>query len=197
MEKIILDVAGGTGSWSRPYEENGYDVIIIDKDFADCDGIIWGDAALFDKQPINVVGILCAPPCTKFAVSGNRWKRSEDDYKEALRVVDACLRLVHVYQPDFWVLENPIGTLVRWLGKPVMYFQPYEYGDPWTKRTCLWGSFNIPKKNPVEPIVPKKGHHSLDAYYAKNGSKFKRKDRARMRSITPPGFANAFFRANQ
>ena len=29
MSKIILDLCGGTGSWSRPYMEAGYDVRII------------------------------------------------------------------------------------------------------------------------------------------------------------------------
>jgi len=30
MTKIILDLCGGTGSWSKPYKDNGYDVRIID-----------------------------------------------------------------------------------------------------------------------------------------------------------------------
>ena len=29
-DKIILDLCGGTGSWSKPYRDNGYDVRIID-----------------------------------------------------------------------------------------------------------------------------------------------------------------------
>lgn len=28
-EKIILDLCGGSGSWSRPYQEAGYDVKLI------------------------------------------------------------------------------------------------------------------------------------------------------------------------
>lgn len=28
-KKIILDLCGGTGSWSRPYREAGYDVCLI------------------------------------------------------------------------------------------------------------------------------------------------------------------------
>lgn len=187
MEKIILDLCGGTGSWSAPYKENGYDVVVIDKDLPDECGTVFGDVALLDIVPINVVGILCAPPCTMFALSGNRWKRSEEDYKEALRIVDACLRLVHVYKPDFWALENPIGKLVRWLGKPKMYFQPCDYGDPWTKRTCLWGNFKMPKKNPVKPTEGSK----MWAHY---GGKSRRTKM--MRSMTPPGFAQAFYEAN-
>ena len=92
------------------------------------------------------------------------------------------------YQPKFWAIENPVGTLHRWLGKPVMYFQPYEYGDPYTKKTCLWGNFKIPKKNPVEPTEGSK-------MWKKYGGK---SDRTKtLRSITPPGFAKAFFEANR
>lgn len=196
-EKVILDLCGGTGSWSKPYHDEGYEVIIVDKDLPDKSGAVFGDVALFEKLPINVVGILCAPPCTKFAISGNRWKRSNDDYTQAMHVVDACLRLVQIYQPEFWALEQPVGKLIHWIGKPKMYFQPCDYGDPWTKKTCLWGNFNIPKKNPIEPIKAKNGHHSLDAYYIRNGYDFKKTNRARMRSISPPGFAQAFYEANK
>lgn len=28
-KKIILDLCGGTGSWSKPYKEAGYDVRLI------------------------------------------------------------------------------------------------------------------------------------------------------------------------
>ena len=28
-ERIILDLCGGTGAWSRPYKEAGYDVRVI------------------------------------------------------------------------------------------------------------------------------------------------------------------------
>lgn len=188
MEKIILDLCGGSGSWSKPYRENGYKVILIDKIISDIHDSIFGDVALFKKKPMKVYGILAAPPCTKFALSGNRWKRSDEDYKEALRVVDACLRIIHVYNPKFWALENPLGTLVHWLGKPRIYFQPCDYGDPYTKKTCLWGNFIMPKKNPVEPTEGSK-------MWALYGGKSKRTKR--MRSITPSGFAHAFFEANQ
>ncbi len=62
------------------------------------------------------------------------------------------MRIILISNPKFWCLENPIGRLVNYLGKPKMYFHPYEYGDPYTKKTCLWGQFNIPKKHLVEPV---------------------------------------------
>lgn len=190
-KKVILDLCSGTGSWSKPYHDAGYGVINVDIKEG-------GDVTLIEKIDLlapYVVGILAAPPCTMFAVSGNRWRTKEKQegiyeqkIKEALAVADACLRLVYAYKPKFWALENPVGTLRRWLGPPVMYFQPFEYGDPYTKRTRLWGKFKIPAKNVVEPTD---GSKMWKLYGGKS-------DRTKtLRSATPPGFARAFCEANR
>lgn len=96
------------------------------------------------------------------------------------------MRIILISNPKFWCLENPIGRLVNYLGKPKMYFHPYEYGDPYTKKTCLWGQFNIPKKHLVEPVK------KSPIYYMPPSEQ-----RTMLRSITPPGFAKAFFLANK
>jgi len=96
------------------------------------------------------------------------------------------MRIILLSKPDFWALENPVGRLIHYLGKPKIYFHPYEYGDPWTKKTALWGSFNIPKINPVMPNEGSKIHKYPPS-----------EKRQELRSITPPGFAKAFFEANQ
>lgn len=88
-------------------------------------------------------------------------------------------------QPTFWCLENPVGRLVRFLGKPRMYFNPCDFGDPYTKKTCLWGNFNIPTMNQVEPTEGSRMHRMGPS-----------EDRQARRSITPPGFATAFYEAN-
>jgi hypothetical protein len=138
------------------------------------------------RYPGQVKGILAAPPCTVFASSGARWARTEEDIREALSIVDACLRIVAVTQPAWWALENPIGKLVRWLGPPAMRFNPCDYGDPYTKRTCLWGSFRQPgKASKVRPTEGSKLHRLPPS-----------PERAALRSVTPSGFARAFFEAN-
>lgn len=177
MSKIILDLCGGTGSWSAPYRRSKYyDVRLIT---LPTDVRTW-------IPPKDVYGILAAPPCTMFASSGARWPRTDAQMLEALSIADACARIILTANPVFWALENPIGKLQRWFGKPKMYFQPYEYGDPYTKRTALWGYFNIPIKNPVEPT---------------EGGKIWRMapspERQAKRSITPSGFAKAFYEANK
>jgi len=178
MAKIILDLCGGTGAWSRPYANAGYDVRIVTLPKRD---------VRYYQPPKHVYGVLAAPPCTHLASSGARWwaEKGNDVLLDALSIVDACLRIVLITKPKWWALENPVGRLVRYLGKPKMYFDPCDYGDPYTKRTCLWGDFNMPMKKPVEPVLGSK-IHLMPPF----------KDRAILRSITPPGFAQAFFEAN-
>lgn len=181
--RIILSLCDFSGSWSQPYVDAGYDVIRVDLKTT-------GDVRLFE-YPGPVHGILAAPPCTHFAVSGNQWwpKKTDADLIDALSVVDACLRLVVVCKPAWWVLENPVGRLNRWLGKPRMYFQPWEYGDPYTKKTALWGDFNTAlPRNEVEPVDGSK-------MWAKYGGRSERTKTAR--SVTPSGFARAFMEANR
>jgi hypothetical protein len=195
-DKIILDLCGGTGAWSRPYADAGYDVRLV---------TLPQDVRLY-IPPDNVYGILAAPPCTMFAISGNRWKRTDAQMMEALSVVDACMRIIWYCSPHFWALENPVGKLTRYLGKCRYTFQPFEYGDPWTKRTCIWGCHNIPTKKPVKPVglwiggTPsgKLGIVDHPKYLPSDWiHKFPQsKDRAILRSITPPGFTRAFFEAN-
>ena len=197
MKPTILDLCGGTGSWSKPYKEAGYDVRVITlPEF---------DVRLFPSKPSlksrlpkefedvsefpKVYGILAAPVCTCFSGSGACWKRSDSEMLDALSLVDACIRIVHVLKPKFWALENPVGKLRKWLGKPVMTFNPCDFGDPYKKRTLLWGDFNTDlKRNPVKPIVPSPLHQNY-------GGKSERTKM--MRSITPHGFAKAFFEANK
>jgi len=180
-QRVILDLCGGTGSWSKPYSDAGYDVRVVDP----LNG--GGDVRLFERQ--DVYGILAAPPCTHFAVSGARWWEGKGDgaLLEGLAVVDACIRIVFACKPRWWALENPVGRLVKYLGKPKMMFNPCDYGDPYTKKTCLWGEFTLPmKKNRVIPVEGSKMHRLPPS-----------PDRWRLRSETPMGFANAFFEANQ
>jgi len=176
----VLSLCDYTGNWSHPYEAAGYDVIRVDIKRGQ-------DVRLFEALPFPVRGILAAPPCTEFAASGARWweGKGEEALIAALALVDACLRIVTVHRPQWWCLENPIGRLGRWLGPPRMKFDPCDYGDPYTKRTCLWGDFTMPAKQRVEAVEGSKMHRLPPS-----------RDRQALRSETPMGFARAFFEAN-
>lgn len=180
----ILSLCDGLGSWSQPYRDAGYDVVAVDA--------LNGQDVRLLAYSDGWHGILAAPPCTHFAGSGARWwkQKGERALLDGLAVVDACLRVIATARPHWWALENPVGRLTTYLGPPRLSFQPTDYGDTYTKRTLVWGDFTVPA-----------GGAALGkAAVAKDGSKMHRlppsKDRAQLRSVTPKGFAGAFFRAN-
>jgi hypothetical protein len=187
--KIVLDLCGGTGSWSKPYRDAGYDVRVITLPEQDIRTY---------EPPENIRGVLAAPPCTHFSVSGAQyWPAKDKDGRTLsdLEVLTGCLRIIIKAKPTWWVMENPVGRMRRWMGKPVMYFNPCDFGDPYTKKTALWGEFSEPEKHPVEPqfIVGKRdGKRYSPIHYA-----VRTPDRAKIRSITPQGFAQALFEANR
>lgn len=188
MPKIILDLCGGTGSWSRPYKEAGYDVRLIT--------LPEHDVRLY-KSPENVYGILAAPPCTEFSFAKHFHGKGKytHDYLKGLEIVSACVRIILTAKPKFWCLENPKGYLRQWLGKPVYTFEPYFYGDNYQKKTDLWGSFNIPAKTRNKPdnLIKFSALKSKDIHPEYYG-KLTRQER---RAITPSGFAKAFYEANK
>ena len=180
--KLILDLCGVTGAWSAPYREAGYDVDVVD---------LPRDVRLF-RPPRRAHGVLAAPPCTMFCrMRMCRGEPSDEQFREALSVVDACLRIAVVVRPKFWALENPQGYLTRWLGPPQLRFDPCDFGDSWTKRTWIWGNFVPPMFKVAKPEQPwissRTGHPKRRKGIARNAVE---------RSMTPPGFARAFFEAN-
>lgn len=151
------------------------------------DGAVPVDVRTWEPPKEPVHGVLAAPPCTHLAGSGARWwqEKGESALLEALSIVDACVRIIYAVKPTWWALENPVGRLTRFLGKPRLIFDPWEYGHPTKKRTCLWGDFAVPDRTPVEPTL------GQVVWRMPPGP-----DRWRLRSITPAPVAEAFRRAN-
>lgn len=184
--KVILDLCRGTGSWSKPYRDAGYDVRVVT--------MPENDVRTYEP-PTNVYGVLTAPPCTHFSIAANRlWKEKDADGRtfEDISILTACLMIIAKARPKFWVVENPVGRMRRLLGDPDLTFNPFDFGDPYKKKTLLWGRFKRPSKRSV-PIVKSEVGHNRGWMFKLGGSSAKTKE---LRSITPPGFAEAFYRAN-
>ncbi len=190
--KTILDLCGGTGSWSKPYKEAGYDVKNItlpDYDVKD-----------FYHFPKTVYGILAAPPCTMFSLARTRAKTSRN-FREGMELVIACLDIIWECRYEnklaFWCLENPRGYLRQFLGKPAFTFDPCDFGDPYTKKTDLWGYFNIPKKRPIKLNKDQIKRSKINNRKLPSINEIISNKQADRRAITPQGFAKAFFEANK
>ena len=197
-EKIILSLCSGTGAWEKPYAQAGYNIISI---------TLPGQDVRLYEPPDNIYGILAAPPCTMFSLARTRAKKERCFY-EGMETVRACLDIIWEcrskikYKKDgalkFWCIENPMGFLRQFLGMPYHIFDPCDYGDRYTKKTDLWGYFNIPKKkqtqlNNEELKRCKINNRKLPYIQNIPGGKHQ----SARRSITPPGFAKAFFLSNQ
>ena len=195
MGRIILDLCGGTGAWSKPYVEAGYDVRLVT--------LPDNDVELY--QPAQGVhGILAAPPCDQFSYARTNAKPPRD-LRGSMLIVSACLRIIWESQYtlvkdtskktklSFWALENPNSLLKFFIGRPALEFQPWEFGDDYKKKTHLWGWFNDPPKNPIECTKPKFDKLLTKEIAPEHYGKLTRQER---RAITPPGFARAFFEAN-
>ena len=174
----ILDLCGGTGAWSQPYAEAGYDVLIVDPVH---DG---SDVRLLQANQGHICGVLAAPPCTVWSYARNRYPATEAERLASLSVVDACLRIVAVQKPHWWALENPRNGLRRYLGPARLEFYQWEYGDAGHKPTCIWGEFTVPLKHAKPRSRPSTWGTKLANAEPKD-------------AITPSGFARAFFAVNQ
>ena len=188
--KIILDLCGGTGSWSKPYKDAGYDVRVVT--------LPENDVCLY-IPPDNVYGVLAATPCDHFSIAKHFHGKGNytHDFKAGLEVAAACCRIILTCNPVFWAMENPAnGLLKKWLKDPIFVFNPWQYGDNYQKHTGLWGNFNIPKPTTIEKPMGMMKFSMLKSkdIYPEYYGIYTRQER---RAITPPGFAQAFFTANQ
>lgn len=151
--------------------------------------------------------LIAHPPCTYLTVSGNRWfnverygdkakkriKDREDAFQFFMRFVNAdCDRIA---------IENPIGYVNTHYREADQIIQPYWFGHPYAKSTCLWLK-NLPLLTPTEIVVPerihskgKTGGYSGTLWHAtdENGKVLAWNDprTAKARSKTYPGIAEA------
>lgn len=113
--------------------------------------------------------IIAHPPCTYLAASGSRWFNVEK-YGEAALIRQKTREMAEQFFMEFAnapcdkiVIENPVGTMSTVYRKPDQIIQPYWFGDPARKATCLWLK-GVPKLEPTNIVEP-----NLKQYTKKNG----------------------------
>lgn len=210
MKKIILDLCGGTGAWSRPYaEDERFDVRIITLPRYNVFDTIINDNTItfFDRidnremtiEKSDIYGILAAPTCTMFSLARTTAKTPRD-FEQGLKLVESCLHIiwtVRAYKGSklrFWALENPRAYLRQFLGIPALTFTADEFGGDVKKPTDVWGYFNIPKKCKTNDGVPL--YHKLPTIPKNYILPSDLSRIAARRSITNAAFARAFYNAN-
>lgn len=144
--------------------------------------------------------IIAFPPCTYLTTTGNRWFNVEKYGEKALkRIADReeakkfFMSFVNA-DCDRIAIENPVGVMSTAYRKPNQIIQPYMFGDPYEKRTCLW-LIGLPKLQPTnvvepEPRIQYASGKTMPGWYA-NAWKLPKEERAKLRSTTFDGIARA------
>jgi site-specific DNA-cytosine methylase len=133
--------------------------------------------------------MIAHPPCTHLAVSGAAWFKYK--HKEQIEALKFVRILLDADIPKI-ALENPVGIISTKIRKPEQIIQPYQFGHPVKKTTCLWLK-NLPKLKPTNIVEPEITTLKTGARFSTWDYKISmnHKDRARLRSITFQGIAQA------
>lgn len=153
--------------------------------------------------------MIAHPPCTYLTVTGNAWYYHPDDshlptdkrrphprfpnrQKKKQKAINFFMGLAKA-PIDKIAIENPVGVMSTEWRKPDQIIQPYHFGDPHSKRTCLWLK-NLPKLRATKIVKP-------EFVTYKSGKKHPKwvadtidlppKERNKVRSKTFNGIANA------
>ncbi len=102
--------------------------------------------------------IIAFPPCTYLTVTGNKWFKPEYAHRFPNRAQDredavAFFMLFANHPCPRVAIENPVGIMsTRWR-KPDQIIQPYQFGHPARKTTCLWLK-GLPLLTPTKLVEP-------------------------------------------
>lgn len=167
-----------------------------------------------DRQTDSWDLIIAHPPCTHLAVSGARhFEKKREDGRQREGVEFFCKFLE--CKCEKIVIENPIGIIsgnyikkyfpdiaekYNFPKRPTQIISPWNFGDDFEKRTCLW----IKGLNPLIPLIVEKPKMEYKEWIDKKTGKIKRQnkwcydalcknadERSKIRSKTFPGIAKA------
>jgi len=145
--------------------------------------------------------LIAFPPCTYLTLTGNKWFKPEfadrfpERHQQRKDAIDFFMKIANMPIPRI-AIENPIGIMSSHYRKPDQIIQPWQFGFPTTKATCLWLK-NLPLLKPTnivekgEVVISKSGNRMSKWYYETSKLPLKNGERAKARSVTFQGVADA------
>lgn len=134
--------------------------------------------------------IIGHPPCTYISNAGARHLRpkgvlNEERLRQGIEATHFFLRILYA-DCDHIAVENPIPSSIYCLPPYTQVIQPYDFGHPFKKKTCLWLK-GLPELKHTKEIPPEECQSTKIADWFNHGGK----DRQRNRARTFPGIAKA------
>lgn len=148
--------------------------------------------------PIRWDLIIAHPPCTYLSNAGARWlyaggKLNEERYAKGLDGKKFFMAMLNADCPRIAV-ENPIPSNIYGLPEYTQIIQPYQFGEPWSKKTCLWLK-GLEPLQPTEIVADYKPYCTSGSYSGTHDPKYSGASRkggsAKSRSKTFEGIARA------
>lgn len=205
MKDVAIFLCDRSGVMAEPWAQAGYRCYCVDIQHSirrstnrlhSSGGFItfmWGDVRTWvppERYADKIAFVAAFPPCTHVAVSGARDFRTKGTamLRDSLELFSSCYSAGRWSGAPFMV-ENPVGKFSDHMMTPDHSFQPWQYGDLWTKKTCLWTGNGFVMPPPMHTDPPE---GVTELIWKMSPSD----DRADKRGETPPGFARAVFAAN-
>ena len=144
--------------------------------------------------------IIAFPPCTYLTVTGNRWFNIERYGEKAIQrhkdrewAVD-FFKAIYNSDCEKVAIENPVGVMSTLFKKPNQIVNPFQFGDAFEKKTCLWLK-GLDKLEYTDVVTPPKrtefaSGKTMPSWYA-DAWRLPKEERAKLRSKTFPGIAKA------
>lgn len=135
--------------------------------------------------------IIAHPPCTyisnagvRFLYPGGKGILNEDRLRKGIKATHFFLRFLYA-DCEKIAIENPVPSTVYCLPKYNQIIQPWMFGHPVQKKTCLWLK-GLPELVPTE-ICEERQSSKVAGNWFNHGGKERQKNRAK----TFPGIAKA------
>lgn len=134
--------------------------------------------------------LIAFPPCTYLCSSGLHWNTRVPGRAELTQDALDFVRLLLAAPIERIALENPVGCISTQVRKPDQVIQPWQFGHPESKTTCLWLK-NLPPLRPTK-VLPKPANGRWANQTASGQNRLPpSEDRWKLRSLTYSGIAQA------
>lgn len=166
--RLCLDLFSGLGGFSAAFEDaDGWEVVTVDLEERFDPDI---QANVLDLRASDLPDadvILVGTPCSGLSKAGvhHHWdgdRPASDTARDGILLAHHAIGLVRALNPDYWVLENPMGKLRKVIGLPVGTVTYCQYGADWMKPTDLWGdippTFEFRRCSNGDPCHENPGH---------------------------------------
>jgi hypothetical protein len=132
----VLIACEYSGTVRDAFAKRGHFAMSCDLLETESDGLHWtGDVAEILDMPWDLM--VAHPPCDHLAVSGAAWFKQKQADGRQQQGIDFFMLMVNAPIPRI-AIENPVGIMSRLYRKPDQIINPYQFGQPVSKKTCLW-----------------------------------------------------------